>query len=209
MSRENQKRRTRNAIIAAAAELVRSGRQPTVAEVADAAEVSRATAYGYFRTQQELLLEVALEVREREALEAALEAALVGSGDDVTARWAAFCRLYHDMFVRNEAIFRTMLRAQQDAWLNAHREGAADSVVVRQARRLPMLHRVLAPLAGRIPESDYRRLLESLAMVTGIEALVVLKDLCGATSEQALDRMLWAGRALIEATGREQAGQPR
>jgi AcrR family transcriptional regulator len=196
MSRENQKRRTRNAILAAAAELVRAGRQPTVAEVADAAEVSRATAYGYFRTQQELLLEVALEIREREALEAALKAALAECGDDVSARWVVFCRLYHDMFVRNEAIFRAMLRAQ----LDANRQGTADSVVVRQARRLPLLDRVLAPLAGRIPERDYRRLIESLAMVSGIEALVVLKDLCGVTSEQALDRMLWAGTALIETT---------
>jgi AcrR family transcriptional regulator len=194
MSRENQKRRTRNAILAAAAELVRAGRQPTVAEVADAAEVSRATAYGYFRTQQELLLEVALEIREREALEAALKAALAECGDDVSARWVVFCRLYHDMFVRNEAIFRAMLRAQ----LDANRQGTADSVVVRQARRLPLLDGVLAPLAGRIPERDYRRLIESLAMVSGIEALVVLKDLCGVTSEQALDRMLWAGTALIE-----------
>jgi AcrR family transcriptional regulator len=200
MSRENQKRRTRNAILAAAAELVRAGRQPTVAEVADAAEVSRATAYGYFRTQQELLLEVALEIREREALEAALEAALAECGDDVSARWVAFCRLYHDMFVRNEAIFRAMLRAQLDAWLDVYRQGTADSVVVRQARRLPLLDGVLAPLAGRVPERDYRRLIESLAMVSGIEALVVLKDLCGVTSEQALDRMLWAGTALIETT---------
>ena len=200
MSRENQKRRTRNAILAAAAELVRAGRQPTVAEVADAAEVSRATAYGYFRTQQELLLEVALEVREREALDVAMEAAMAECGDDVTARWVVFCRLYHEMFVRNEAVFRAMLRAQQDAWLDANRKGDADSVVVRQARRMPLLERVLVPLAGRIPEPDYHRLIQALAMVTGIEALVVLKDLCGATSEQALDRMLWAGRTLIEAT---------
>jgi hypothetical protein len=34
----------------------------------------------------------------------------------------------------------------------------------------------------------------------GIEPLVVLKDLCGASSEQALERMLWAGRVMIEAT---------
>ena len=59
--RINQKRRTRAAIVAAAAELVRQGKSPTVAEVADAALVSRATAYRYFPSQEYLLAEAALE----------------------------------------------------------------------------------------------------------------------------------------------------
>jgi AcrR family transcriptional regulator len=59
--RINQKRRTRAAIVAAAAELVRQGKSPTVAEVADAALVSRATAYRYFPSQEYLLAEAALQ----------------------------------------------------------------------------------------------------------------------------------------------------
>src|ERR687883_1696561 len=59
--RINQKRRTREAILAAAVELVEQGQSPTVAEVADAALVSRATAYRYFPTQEYLLFEAALE----------------------------------------------------------------------------------------------------------------------------------------------------
>jgi AcrR family transcriptional regulator len=48
VGRVNQKRRTRAAIVAAAIELVEQGQSPTVAEVADAALVSRATAYRFF-----------------------------------------------------------------------------------------------------------------------------------------------------------------
>ena len=59
--RVNQKRRTRAAILAAAVELLKRGKSPTVAEVADAALVSRATAYRYFPTQEYLLFEAALE----------------------------------------------------------------------------------------------------------------------------------------------------
>src|SRR5580765_282004 len=58
--RARQRNRTRRAVIAAAAELVAHGQRPTVAEAAEAAEVSRATAYRYFPTQEMLLAEVAL-----------------------------------------------------------------------------------------------------------------------------------------------------
>src|ERR1700716_3535650 len=56
--RHRQKNRTRKALLSAAAELVRQGREPTVAEVAEVAEVSRATAYRYFPTQESLLVEM-------------------------------------------------------------------------------------------------------------------------------------------------------
>ena len=46
--RINQKLRTRNAIVAAAAELSRTGRELTMPEVARTALVSEATAYRYF-----------------------------------------------------------------------------------------------------------------------------------------------------------------
>ena len=58
--RINQKRRTRAAILAAAVKLLNEGKRPAVAEVADAALVSRATAYRYFPTQEYLLFEAAL-----------------------------------------------------------------------------------------------------------------------------------------------------
>jgi hypothetical protein len=54
---------------------------------------------------------------------------------------------------RNEPLFRAMLRAQQDSWLEASRKGAADPPVVRQARRAEVISALLAPLYGRIPET--------------------------------------------------------
>src|SRR5262245_59503744 len=57
--RANQKQRTRAAIVEAAGRLLRRGGTPTVAEAAEEAKVSRATAYRYFPTPEDLLLEVA------------------------------------------------------------------------------------------------------------------------------------------------------
>src|SRR4051812_46449790 len=55
--RERQRRRTKRALLAAADEVFAEGRVPTVAEVAERADVARATAYRYFPTQEALLLE--------------------------------------------------------------------------------------------------------------------------------------------------------
>src|SRR5215510_1392048 len=56
-----QKRRMKVLLLRTAADLVAQGRAPSVAEVADAADVSRRTAYRYFPTQEQLLAEVSLE----------------------------------------------------------------------------------------------------------------------------------------------------
>jgi len=53
--RTHQKHRTRDALIAAARELVAKGFTPTVEEAAAAAEISRTTAYRYFQTRAALL----------------------------------------------------------------------------------------------------------------------------------------------------------
>lgn len=200
MSRDNQKRRTRRAIVTAAADLLRAGRQPTVAEVADAAEVSRATAYSYFPSQQVLLEEAGLELAEKARVDEALEAAWAECGDDVVRRWEAFCPIYYDLYGRNEAVYRSMLRTQQERWLDANAHDRADTVVVRQARRVPIIDRLLSPLRPKVAGTAYRQLAEGLAVVAGIEPLVVLKDICGATVDQAIETVTWAGRVMIEAT---------
>src|SRR6185369_9583453 len=56
--RKNQKDRTRAAIVDAARELLSTGVTPTVSSAAEAAKVSRPTAYRYFPTQESLLSEV-------------------------------------------------------------------------------------------------------------------------------------------------------
>lgn len=53
--RAGQRARTRTALIDAASELMRAGVVPTVPAAAEAANVSRATAYRYFQSQAELM----------------------------------------------------------------------------------------------------------------------------------------------------------
>src|SRR6188508_963780 len=53
--RTNQKLRTKNALLAAARALIAKGAAPTVEDAAEAASISRTTAYRYFKNQPELL----------------------------------------------------------------------------------------------------------------------------------------------------------
>src|SRR5437773_1158752 len=64
--RQNQKQRTRNAIVSTARDLVRQGRLPSVAEVAEAALISPATAYRYFPDQLSLLRAALQEAKPRD-----------------------------------------------------------------------------------------------------------------------------------------------
>src|SRR5437660_7637760 len=106
--RINQKQRTRRAIVEAAAELVRENRTPTVADAAERALVSRATAYRYFPSQQSLLNEV-----QADAIQPSIDALLAGVGDDIETRVATITRELARMVLADEALFRNQIRASQ------------------------------------------------------------------------------------------------
>src|ERR671932_1594691 len=111
--RAAQRRRTRKAIVAAAAELLAKGRTPSVAEVAEAAEVSRRTVYMYFPTLEQLLVDAALASVSREGVDAVLEA--MEAEADVELRVEAMTRAIHRLFVSTEQQGRTLLRLTIDA----------------------------------------------------------------------------------------------
>src|SRR5712692_8306300 len=90
--RYKQKRRTRTAVLAAARELIQQGKVPSVAEAAEAADVSPRTAYRYFPTQEQLLTEAHLE-GELPVFERVFESAALAH--DVEARLDALVRVMY------------------------------------------------------------------------------------------------------------------
>jgi AcrR family transcriptional regulator len=193
--RLNQKRRTRRALIEAASNLVRAGRQPSVAEAAEAALVSKATAYRYFPTQHSLLVEVGFEAMHpsaRSLLEGAPE-------EDPQARFETVLRAVHGYMTSEEALFRTMMKVTQERWLeSAHR--AEQDPVVREGRRLEHIDAVIEPLRNELDSEALARLRCGLALVFGIEPIVILKDVCGLDSTEALEVLQWVGKTLIAAS---------
>lgn len=191
--RANQKNRTRAAIIEAATAMMREGRPPTVAEAAERALVSRATAYRYFPTQDSLLLDVV----NVEALVRPVED-LVASfpTDDAAQRLAALAGTFTTALLSDEALVRTGERVYMDTWLANQRDG--NPTPVRAGRRMRYIDEALRPLGERLGEPGRKRLRCALALTLGTEALIAMKDSAGLHDDEEIVATLeWAAGALL------------
>ena len=192
--RPNQRHRTRTELLNAAARLLKQGATPSMEEVAEAAMVSRATAYRYFPSLDALLMEAPLEgaVPEPEALFA--DQASSDPQERVDAAEAAL----HEMVYRNEAQLRRLLAS------SLNRSPAGDGAVpVRQNRRSPLIEAALAPVKKRLGRAAYQRLCAALAVYFGPEAMVVFRDVLQLDEKEARKVKSWAVRALVRAASSE------
>ena len=193
--RANQKERTRQAIVEAARQLQRQGVEPSVARAAEAARVSRATAYRYFPTQDALLLEVEGIM----PLTAPIEELVANlSSADAETRLLALLDALNRMVIAEETRMRRALFVYQDTWLRGHRDGNSNATAVREGRRMRWLDDVLEPLRD-LPDDQYRRLRAALALTLGADSIVIMKDVCALDDDAALDVLRWSATALLRA----------
>lgn len=189
--RPNQRRRTRKDLLEAAARLAKHGRKPSLEEVAEAALVSRATAYRYFPSIEALLLEAQLDI----AMPAPNELFKDGAGDALSRVLKADAAV-SDMIAANEPGLRLML-AQS---LERKAAGGDDGdIPARQNRRTPLIEAALAPSRKSFARRDYEALSKALAIIIGTEAMVVCKDVLQLSDADAREVRRWAIRALVEA----------
>lgn len=201
--RENQKLRTRNAIVVAARDLVIQGRLPSVVEVAEAALVSSATAYRYFPDQLSLL---------RAALQDALPHVeeIATPLDDMTTEPAERVARATEAFLRLTLKREPLVRAVMALSLLQSVEAPAsrpEAVALRPGYRLAWIAAALAPLEGTIAADELRRLTRALAVVMSSEALIALQDVCGLDADTAVDICAWAARTLVQAVVGEHPGE--
>jgi len=191
--RTAQKLRTRRALLAAANELVTQGKAPTVAEVADMAMVSRATAYRYFPTQEALLLESPLDIA-APTVESLF--ATEGSPEDPEDRVALVQNALYDLARDHETEFRLFLRA---SLLRSLGDGDDAGDPFRGARRSVLLDAALAPLTDQLPADEIERLKTALSMMVGVESMVVLRDILRLDHDGARAAGEWAVREMVRA----------
>ena len=184
--RSAQKQRTRDALVAAARELVAGGVTPTVEAAAAAAHISRTTAYRYFPTQRALLLAAHPEVAATSMLPPDPPADAAARLDLVIDRFTA-------MIVDTEAQQRTMLRLSLE-----EDEAQRGALPLRQGRAIAWITEALDGLRGPLSDEELHRLVLSIRAATGIEALVWLTDIGGLSRHEAVGVMRWSARALME-----------
>jgi AcrR family transcriptional regulator len=194
--RVNQKRRTRMAIVEAAQAILDRGETPTVAAAAEMALVSRTTAYRYFPTQESLLLELTVTVGLKELEEFVAHPPETMAIDE---RVLAVVDRWNRQIFDNEALYRSTIRFYMDTWLARDRTADPDAPPFREGRRAQWLHTLLEPLHDAYDDESLARLRAAMCLVTGGEAMTVMRDVCQLEREEALAVMHWAAETLLTA----------
>jgi hypothetical protein len=65
---------------------------------------------------------------------------------------------------------------------------------------LEWIRLALRPLEGRLGSSERKRLVNAIALCTGIEALLVFRDICGLSEAEATRVGQWMCRTLLKET---------
>lgn len=170
--------------------LARHGNVVTVAEVAAAAGVSRATAYRYFPSRARLIEAIVAE-----------SLGPVRSFDSRERDGATRVRdLFGQTFPRFKE-FEPQLRAALQLALEhtaLEKAGQLQEEPFRRGHRRAILARAADPLRATLGGRGYESLLKALSLVYGIEPYVILKDIWGASNRE-VDRVArWVADAVIE-----------
>jgi AcrR family transcriptional regulator len=186
--RTAQRRRTRRAIVEATSQLLAAGADPSINDIAAAADVSRRTIYTYFPTLDQLLLDATLG-----AMDIDVEAAIDESGAlDAHARIAGLITALSDGMADTLPLGRKLIKLTVDA-------PSADDGPRRGYRRIAWIEQALEPIRPRLGPDRFEQLVSALAVVIGWEAFVVLFDVRGLSANQAREILTGAALTLIDA----------
>ena len=182
--RVNQKLRTRTEILRAATELIRTGRDVTMVEIAKAALVSEATAYRHFPDLSSLLAEA------MSAEMAGVTLAGAGASTDPVERIA----IATERLLRHVLTYQGAVRAMIAATIT--RPATART---RPGLRFGLIDDAIAPLADTLDPDAFAQLKNDLAIVVSAEALFSLTDLVGLTPDAAIASAVHAATTLTRA----------
>jgi AcrR family transcriptional regulator len=182
--RVSQKARTREALIGGARSLLAQGVTPTMEGAAAAASISRTTAYRYFPSLRDLLVAAYPHIEQESLLGPDPPA-------DPVARLELAAVNQTERILKYEAEQRTVLR------LSLESPAERPDVPMNRGMRIGWIEDALAPLRGKLPDEELRRLVLGIGATLGIEAFVWLTDIAGLPREQAVAVMRSNAAALL------------
>lgn len=184
--RPAQRRRTRTAILDATMELLSDGHAPTLDRIAARAEVSRRTIYMHFPTLDQLLLDASMGALASRDIEAEFE-----PDTDADERVAT---IVHTLYEHAEEWLPLGRRMVALTATNPPVDGPR-----RGQRRVDWIERAVEPLRGRLTDEQHDRLVSSLSIVLGWEAMIVLQDIRGHARKREREVVAWTARSLVRA----------
>lgn len=199
--------RTRKLMLDTAIGLMQQGGTPSVSDVAEAAGVSRATAYRYFPSQAALVHAVV-----DEALGPILE--WTSDSADAEVRVTELLSVTMPRIVEFEATFKAALKLALEQWARRQAGTLGEEPPFKRGHRVDLLQAAISPLRESLPPKQFQRLARALSLAYGLEVLVVLKDIWGLGDDETQEVSRWAAVTLVRAAiaesaaaGRRSAGQ--
>tara|TARA_R100001369_G_scaffold10982_1_gene24326 strand:- start:7698 stop:8294 length:597 start_codon:yes stop_codon:yes gene_type:complete len=180
--RINQKLETRHKILESAKQLVRKGIDFNLEDVANNAEISRATIYRYYPNLEILSYEVGIDIG-TQTPEDIIEDLKDCSLNDMLM---GIQNYYNEHAVNNENAFRKYLSAVL----------TSASEKKRGARRNRTLQ--LALMKSDIRPKEKKDLVHLLAILMGIEPLIVAKDVSGLDNQEFKELMSWGMKLVLK-----------
>jgi AcrR family transcriptional regulator len=179
-----QRNRTRKLIVDATMRLIEQGVTPSMAEIAEVAEVSRRTLYMYFPTLEQLLIDATLGLLSNNAIDPVLADS---APDDPVERVEQLSRAMNQHSAKTMQLGRAMIRLTV--------EGGGPR---RGYRRVQWIENALGPARQKLTSKEFERLVSVLTVLVGWEPMIALKDIRGLEQKEADEVLAFAVRAVVE-----------
>lgn len=185
-----QRNRTRKAIVDAAVQLLAEGRTLSMADVMQAAQVSRRTIYMYFPTFEQLLLDATLGALSARIVDPVIAATKAG---DVAGSVEQLSRTVNGHAAKTMELGRSLIR------LTVGAREPHTATPRRGYRRVAWIERALEASQESFTRPQYEQLVSALTVLMGWEPLMILQDVRGLKQKDAEDVLAFAARAVVDA----------
>lgn len=181
--------RTRRLLIDTAMSMYEQGAFPSITEVANAAQLSRATAYRYFPTQSALVSAMV-----DESLGPIL--AWQPTQPDARQRIAELLSFAYPRMLQHEGVLRAALHLSLQQWADNRSNPNNEEKLIRGNRKR-LLKLPVEPLEGKLTPEALQRVIHAFSLIYGSEVFMVLKDIWHLDDAGIQDVTQWMGKAIL------------
>ncbi len=181
--------RTRRLLIDTAMSMYEQGAFPSITEVENAAQLSRATAYRYFPTQSALVSAMV-----DESLGPIL--AWQPTQSDARQRIAELLSFAYPRMLQHEGVLRAALHLSLQQWADNRSNPNNEEKLIRGNRKR-LLKLAVEPLEGKLTPAALQRVIHAFSLIYGSEVFMVLKDIWHLDDAGIQDVTQWMGKAIL------------
>jgi len=185
--RKKQKLQTRMEILDAARALMQQKKKISLEDVAEKANISRATMYRYFSNLDLLFAEATLDIHHMSPDQIFEEVQDLSFED----RIFYIQKHYNALAQENETAFRRYLSAMLS-------ESIVTGEPTRGARRVKSLTKALEPFKEQLTPEAFQKLIHTASILSGIDSLIICKDVCHLNNEESEETLQWALEMILK-----------